>query len=987
MELVRSTEEWGKLSELTRGTYEARVRSLCRALGLGEAELERVMLAPEEYEAALSSHAGSSLSTRCNWMATLCSLFKYGEKMLEAKHGMERVKAARGSWQATFTRLKGEQEAEYGASGPRTAEQRVNYVRMDEIRPRYVEAMDGTEEKERHKTKTSSQGHVLLSYMAHMTPKRADLGALRVLRSEASATEWEGNYVLLLPPISKMVIRRHKTSKQHGALEERLPREMEADVEASLRYHPREYLLTGRDGGPLSNHDYVKLLQRTTQRLFGGRRGGVNLLRHAYVSESVDFNSTAYNELGAIAKQMGHSLKMQSQVYKWTSGNIPAGAASSPRELKGGDDATSPTSSPTSSPTASPMASPMALPGNANAAPPSRVRAWLDAEWLDQDWCDAYVERLRAACDLLGREEGLRSSCALEEVLLSRPWESKERMERADADVLSTLSSCLRYARPYLDALHGSEKVETLRKAWGAALERKQGSAAVRGMPSAVSTAEVERWHATQYEQLSEAERHETLDGSMLHLLLSLYVDTPVKPRRADLGTLRVLRSESEVASWAGNYVLLLTEEEKEEESRWCLRKHVMSFTRGALEGVLPSRLVSDLEASLCLHRRRYVFVSPASNGPLDLREYEELEQRALRLAAAASSTGRPLTLVWRCEEPGCIFAQEAYDDLGIRGRHAQYHAALRGECGEDDDAEERVPGLSAGYAKVKREGCAGCGAKHKDGKSCARPYVCEHDPVERMDGTKRLVRFKGVVNTTFRCCPVEGCKARARKASTMRQHLEAHHTGELLCKCEDCGDAFQTCGKLLEHVKQREHFFEMADPRGHLGDEVRVASVLRREGYRFSWHEQVQDRIVDFVLWTASTPSASEGGVICLEVDDNAHRGRTSLAELERMRKVAEVLGSGGTRPVTFIRYNVDAFTLNRMTKVNPPTEKRERRLLEELKKAEAYTRPLSIVYMFYDVYYDEAERRMLPSVMLRKDYNTEMKESCVGVVFNAVV
>jgi hypothetical protein len=204
---------------------------------------------------------------------------------------------------------------------------------MDEIRPRY-EAEMVREEKERHKTKTDSQAHVLLSYMAHMTPKRADLGALRVVRSEGEAEEWEGNYVLLLPPISKMVIRRHKTSKQHGTLEEVLPRAMEEDVEASLRWHPREYMLTGRDGGPLSNHDYTKLLQRTTQRLFEGRRGGVNLLRHAYVSESVDFNRTPYDALEQVAKQMGHSMKMQSLVYKWTEGNIPGQRT----QLKGVDE-------------------------------------------------------------------------------------------------------------------------------------------------------------------------------------------------------------------------------------------------------------------------------------------------------------------------------------------------------------------------------------------------------------------------------------------------------------------------------------------------------------------------------------------------------------------------------------------------------------------------------------------------------------------------
>ena len=697
-----------ELSEGTRKAYGDRVRSLLRELEVGGGDVEEVMLNAEGYAERLEVLRTKSLSTRCNWLATLCSLFKYGESALEAAHGADRVKRAREAWQESFGRLKGAQEAEYRASGPRTAEQRENYVRMDEIRPRY-EAEMCREEKERHKSKMDSQAHVLLSYMANMTPKRADLGALRVVRSEAASQEWEGNYVLLLPPFSKMVIRSHKTSKQHGSLEEALPGAMEEDVEASLRWHPREYLLTGRDGGPLSNHDYVKLLQRTTQRYFEGRRGGVNLLRHAYVSECVDFNRTPYDALEQVAKQMGHSMKMQSLVYKWTDSNIPAGAAS------------------------------------------------------------------------------------------------------------------------------------------------------------------------------------------------------------------------------------------------------------------LPSVLVRP----------------PAMNGG---GGGDADDQKARR---------------WRCEEEGCC-CELSWEEDAARQIHQTWHAALRGEAGDEDDGVEEAvddaPGLPEGYKR--HEG--NCGARHGDGKSCARPYVCEHAPDVRGDGTKRLVRFKGVEETKFSCCPVEGCGARSRTEAAMRRHLEAHHAGELLCKCEDCGQAFRTCGKLLEHVRRTEHFFEMADPRGYLGDEVRVGSVLRREGIKFCWQRDVwltpqpggqhHDARVDFTL---DTPS---GGVICLEVDGeaelrgrpsrpNAHRRCKVQKELDRMREVAAVMGKSGTRPVTFVRYNVDPFTLNKITKLNPAKEKREARLLEELKKAEAYTRPLSVVYMFYDVYYDEAERRMLPSVMKREGYPDEMKANCVGVVFNAGV
>ena len=50
----------------------------------------------------------------------------------------------------------------------------------------------------------------------------------------------------------------------------------------------------------------------------GGRGAGTSLLRHAYITEMVDFNKMSVHERAKIAALMGHNVDTQGLVYKWT---------------------------------------------------------------------------------------------------------------------------------------------------------------------------------------------------------------------------------------------------------------------------------------------------------------------------------------------------------------------------------------------------------------------------------------------------------------------------------------------------------------------------------------------------------------------------------------------------------------------------------------------------------------------------------------------
>lgn len=86
---------------------------------------------------------------------------------------------------------------------------------------------------------------------------------------------------------------------------------------ASLTKHPRDFVFVGRHGRPMSNNLFSKFVIRTFQRLFDGRGAGTALLRHAYVSERIDFNLMSMEQRADFARRMGHSTALQEQVYKW----------------------------------------------------------------------------------------------------------------------------------------------------------------------------------------------------------------------------------------------------------------------------------------------------------------------------------------------------------------------------------------------------------------------------------------------------------------------------------------------------------------------------------------------------------------------------------------------------------------------------------------------------------------------------------------------
>ena len=288
--------------------------------------------------------AALTLSTIRNRVTAVLSALRHAPPEVR-----ERFKESREEWAAFHARLRQAEEDEYMQSGPRNERQRSEYVSLAEVELKVAELLKGPADP--HTTRGESQQTLLLAFYAHVVPKRSELGTIRVFEMPPqgpggadrgakgspqrvaappppSDEELQKiNYLVLHGPLAAdMVINLHKTQKKHGPLVEHLPPAFVAVLRASLARHPRAFVFEGRSGTAMSNNACTQFVANAFKKHFG-RSAGTSLLRHAFVSERIDFNTMSLAERQGLASRMGHSLGTQEKVYHWVKGKVPVPTA------------------------------------------------------------------------------------------------------------------------------------------------------------------------------------------------------------------------------------------------------------------------------------------------------------------------------------------------------------------------------------------------------------------------------------------------------------------------------------------------------------------------------------------------------------------------------------------------------------------------------------------------------------------------------------
>lgn len=159
-----------------------------------------------------------------------------------------------------------------------------------------------------------SIGRLLISMYILIPSVRADYHSTQIVYPGDKINY--PNYILIDNTNIKLVIAEYKTSKIYGSIiYDSLPRELCDEIVLSLQKQPRGFLFTNAKGIPYTRDAFSKCTSRLLTKIFNTEMT-LTLIRHIYISNSLDFNKTSVKELEKISKKMGHSVLTQSQ-YRW----------------------------------------------------------------------------------------------------------------------------------------------------------------------------------------------------------------------------------------------------------------------------------------------------------------------------------------------------------------------------------------------------------------------------------------------------------------------------------------------------------------------------------------------------------------------------------------------------------------------------------------------------------------------------------------------
>lgn len=160
------------------------------------------------------------------------------------------------------------------------------------------------------------QAVVLLAFYAHLPPKRADLGAVHILRCKTGtharcvAECVKINACVLSPSKGTLVLNEYKTYDVYDKFVEKLPDRLMEIVTASLEAHPRNYLLCGINNAPLSVQSLSNRVVKVMQE-YMGKGLSINDLRHIYITQKVSLDKMTTAQRKEVAASMMHSIDVQ----------------------------------------------------------------------------------------------------------------------------------------------------------------------------------------------------------------------------------------------------------------------------------------------------------------------------------------------------------------------------------------------------------------------------------------------------------------------------------------------------------------------------------------------------------------------------------------------------------------------------------------------------------------------------------------------------
>lgn len=281
------------LSPSSVNEYSRRINKFIKIVGLEDQDiLKKILESPDKY-ATLINKSISNIKTRKNMYAVILTIFKYmSDELTDAD--AESINKWKNNFKACDDILTKEVE-----SNKPTIRQQDNHVTFQDIITARDNLQKGSIEK------------LLLCMYTMIPPMRSDYGCISIIKS---GDEQETNNFLLIEKNKYVLcVTKYKTSKFFGDLIQELPKELVAEIKASLISYPRNYLFSKKNGLPYDNIQFNAWVNRTLKHIFN-KPVTINTIRHSYIS-SIDMNNISIEDRKDIARRMGHNW-IQQEKYK-----------------------------------------------------------------------------------------------------------------------------------------------------------------------------------------------------------------------------------------------------------------------------------------------------------------------------------------------------------------------------------------------------------------------------------------------------------------------------------------------------------------------------------------------------------------------------------------------------------------------------------------------------------------------------------------------
>lgn len=234
----------------TLNTYVHKLKKLQEHLK--SAALYDILKSPEKYFGMIKQAYPDSACSQKNMVGVLLSAYKYIPVLLQKKP------AAYNKWLAIRKQLELKCAANEKIPKITRAELQAKYLAL---KPNYAHS------------KHLTMRFILLSMLVNVTPsfRKADFGNIAIVRAPAKES----------PLPAYVYLRSDKSgfAMLHGEKRE-MSSELVKDIEKSLKYHPRDYLITDRDNKPYEKtNSFNTFVIRTFEAEFG-KRIGVNEIKH-----------------------------------------------------------------------------------------------------------------------------------------------------------------------------------------------------------------------------------------------------------------------------------------------------------------------------------------------------------------------------------------------------------------------------------------------------------------------------------------------------------------------------------------------------------------------------------------------------------------------------------------------------------------------------------------------------------------------------------